>query len=62
MPETEHDQSASTAAFRAFADQSGDDVPAAWSMRAPAKRVVILAVAVVCVAIALAVIAMAFTG
>ncbi len=62
MPETEQDPSASTAAFRAFADQAGGEVPPAWSMRAPAKRVAILAVAVVCVAIALAVIAMAFTG
>ena len=44
MPETDNDPSASTASFRAFAQQSDDDVGSA--KRAPASRGIIIAVVV----------------
>jgi hypothetical protein len=49
MPETENDPSASTASFRAFAQQSDDE--AARRRSTPVNRAVIFAVAIVCAAI-----------
>jgi hypothetical protein len=64
MPERDHDPSASTAQFRAFADDgsSGGDSVQPWTMRARGNHVAILAVAVVAVAIILAIIAFMFIG
>jgi hypothetical protein len=50
------DVSGSTAEFRAFAHRSGEAEPP-WSMRAPVRKVGLLAVIVVVVAIVLIVIA-----
>jgi hypothetical protein len=62
MPNPEHDPSASTARFRAFANgRSGSDT-APWSMRAPSNRVTILAGAVVAVAVVLFIIALLVLG
>jgi multisubunit Na+/H+ antiporter MnhC subunit len=61
MPNPEHDPSASTAQFRAFANErSGDSAP--WTMRAPRNRVLVLAAAVVGVALVLFVIALLVLG
>jgi hypothetical protein len=50
------DSSRSTAEFRAFASRSGEpDSP--WRMRAPVRKIALLAVVVIVVAIVLAVIA-----
>ena len=50
------DASRSTAEFRAFASRSGEpDSP--WRMRAPGRKIALLAVVVIVVAIVLAVIA-----
>jgi hypothetical protein len=49
MPEIDNDPSASTASFRAFAQQSDDE--ATQRRSAPANRAVIFAVAIVCAAI-----------
>jgi hypothetical protein len=50
------DTSRSTAEFRAFASRSGEsDSP--WHMRAPGRKIALLAAAVIVVAIVLAVIA-----
>ena len=54
MPETDNDPSASTASFRAFAQQSDDEFVS--GRRAPASRAVIIAVVVVCVAIVIGII------
>ena len=63
MPEREHDPSASTAQFRAFADgRSGSDSAQPWTMGARRSQVAILAAAVVGVAVVLAVIAFVFIG
>jgi hypothetical protein len=63
MPERDHDPSASTAQFRAFADgRSGGDSVQPWTMRARGNHVAILAAAVVAVAVILAVIAFMFIG
>ena len=43
MPNPEHDPSASTAQFRAFANGRSGSETAPWSMRAPRNRVAILA-------------------
>ncbi len=62
MPKPEHDPSASTAQFRAFANgRSGSDT-APWSMRAPRNRVAILAAAVVVVAVVLFIVALLVIG
>jgi len=50
------DNSRSTAEFRAFANRSGE-TEAPWNMRAPGRKVALLAVAVVVVAVVLAIIA-----
>jgi multisubunit Na+/H+ antiporter MnhC subunit len=61
MPTSEHDPSASTAQFRAFANErSGDSAP--WTMRAPRNRIVVLTAAVVGVALVLFVIALLVLG
>ena len=62
MPNPEHDPSASTAQFRAFANgRSGSDT-APWSMRAPRNRVAIFAGVVVAVAVVLFIIALLVIG
>ena len=62
MPNPEHDPSASTAQFRAFANgRSGSDT-APWSMRAPRNRVAILAGVVVAVAVVLFIVALLVIG
>jgi hypothetical protein len=53
------DASRSTAEFRAFANQAGETP---WTMRAPGRKVALLAAVVVGVAIVLAVIAIAVAG
>jgi hypothetical protein len=53
------DSSGSTAEFRAFVSRSGTDAESPWSMRAPGKKVALLAGAVVAVAIVLVIIAIA---
>ena len=50
------DASGSTAEFRAFASRPGE-AESPWSMRAPGRKVVMLAVVVVVVAVVLALIA-----
>jgi hypothetical protein len=56
----EADRSGSTAQFRAFVDSSGGpEATQAWSMRAPRRRVGLLALVVVGVAVVLALIAIA---
>jgi type II secretory pathway component PulM len=62
MPNPEHDPSASTAQFRAFANERSGSETAPWSMRAPRNRVAILAAAVVIVAVILFVIALLVIG
>jgi len=62
MPQPEQDPSASTAQFRAFAnDRAGSD-SAPWTMRAPRNRVAILAAAVIAVAVVLFLIALLVIG
>jgi hypothetical protein len=61
MAESEQDQSANTARFRAFAQQGEDDLPAPWRMRASGSRVLLFAVGVVCVAVVIGVIAFALS-
>jgi hypothetical protein len=51
------DASRSTAEFRAFANRGGE-TEAPWSMRAPGRKVVLLAAAVVGVALILVIIAL----
>jgi hypothetical protein len=51
------DSSGSTAEFRAFVSRSGTETEAPWSMRAPGRKVALLAGAVVAVAIVLVIIA-----
>jgi hypothetical protein len=64
MPTPEHDPSASTAQFRAFAsERSGTGTDSApWTMRAPRNRVMVLAAAVVGVALVLFIIALLVIG
>jgi hypothetical protein len=52
------DSSRSTAEFRAFAS-SGGEVQSPWSMRAPGRKVAMLAAIVIVVAIVLVIIAVA---
>jgi hypothetical protein len=51
------DSSASTAEFRAFASRAGGEDERPWAMRAPGRRIGLLAAAVIGVAVVLAVIA-----
>jgi hypothetical protein len=53
------DTSRSTAEFRAFVGRSGSEPEAPWHMRAPGRKVALLAGIVVAVAIVLAIIAIA---
>ena len=53
------DSSGSTAEFRAFASRSGGEVEAPWNMRAPGRKVALLAGIVVVVAVVLIIIAVA---
>ena len=53
------DSSGSTAEFRAFADRSGSDGESPWSMRAPGRKVALLAGIVIGVAVVLILIAVA---
>jgi type II secretory pathway component PulM len=62
MPTPEHDPSASTAQFRAFASERSGADSAPWMMRAPRNRVMVLAAAVVGVALVLFVIALLVIG
>ena len=54
----DEDPSASTARFRAFTERAEEDKRAPWSMRAPASRVLLLAIAVVVVAVLVGAIAL----
>jgi len=51
------DTSRSTAEFRAFADRPGSEAEQPWSMRAPVRKVALLAGVVIGVAVVLAIIA-----
>ena len=62
MPNPEHDPSASTAQFRAFANGRSGSETAPWSMRASRNRVAILAGVVVAVAVLLFIIALLVIG
>jgi hypothetical protein len=53
------DTSGSTAEFRAFASRSGGEVEAPWNMRAPGRKVALLAGIVIVVAVVLIIIAVA---
>jgi hypothetical protein len=52
------DTSRSTAEFRAFADRSGSEAEQPWSMRAPVRKVALLAAIIVAIAVVLAVLAL----
>ncbi len=62
MGNPEPDPSASTAQFRAFADERSGADSAPWQMRAPRNRVAILAAAVIGVAVVLFLIALFVIG
>jgi hypothetical protein len=62
MPNPEHDPSASTAQFRAFASERSGADSAPWTMRASRNRVAVLAAAVVGVALVLFIIALVVIG
>jgi type II secretory pathway component PulM len=62
MPNPEHDPSANTAQFRAFASGRSGSETAPWSMRAPRNRVAILAAVVVAVAVVLFIVALLVIG
>jgi len=51
------DTSASTAEFRRFAAEQNTDAAAPWSMRAPGKRVALLAASVIGAAVILGIVA-----
>ncbi len=53
------DTSGSTAQFRAFASRAGAETESPWSMRAPGRKVALLAGLVVLVAVVLVIIAVA---
>jgi hypothetical protein len=53
------DSSGSTAEFRAFADSSSSEGESPWSMRAPGRKVALLAGIVIAVAVVLILIAVA---
>jgi hypothetical protein len=56
------DSSRSTAEFRAFVSQPGGSAETPWNMRAPGRKVALLAVSVIVVAIVLAVVAIAIVN
>ena len=56
--QNEADSSRSTAEFRAFVGEYGPEVTQPWTMRAPRKRVGLLAAIVVGVAVLLALVAL----
>jgi hypothetical protein len=58
MAELSEDHSADTARFQAFVQHREDEPPTAWEMRAPAKKIGLLAAIVVAVAIIAALIAL----
>ena len=62
MPDRDMDPSASTAQFRAFADERSAADSAPWQMRAPRNRVAILAAVVIGVAVVLFLIALLVIG
>lgn len=62
MSEFDEDPSASTAQFRAFADNAASDNPAPWHMRVPPSRVFLLAAAVVVAAVVVGTIALTVAG
>jgi hypothetical protein len=62
MSDRDLDPSASTAQFRAFADERSGADSAPWQMRAPRNRVAILAAAVIGVAVVLFLIALFVIG
>jgi len=51
------DTSASTAEFRRFASGANAETAPPWSMRAPGKRVALLAITVIAVAVILGIVA-----
>jgi hypothetical protein len=51
------DSSASTAEFRAFANRAGAEEERPWAMRAPGRKVGMLAAVIIAVAVVLAVMA-----
>ncbi len=53
------DTSRSTAEFRAFANHPGSEPESPWSMRAPGRKVALLAGVVIAVAVVLVIIAIA---
>ncbi len=53
------DTSRSTAEFRAFASRSGGEAESPWSMRAPGRKVALLAGVIIVVAVVLVIIAIA---
>ena len=62
MSEVEEDPSASTARFRAFAQAKDEDLPAPWKMRAPVRKIGLLAAIVVAVAALVAILASVLAG
>jgi hypothetical protein len=56
------DASRSTAEFRAFANRATGETEAPWAMRAPGRRVALLAGIVIAVAVVLILIAIAVIG
>jgi hypothetical protein len=56
------DASRSTAEFRAFANRLGGEAEAPWAMRAPGRRIALLAGIIVAVAVVLILIAVAVIG
>jgi hypothetical protein len=56
------DASGSTAQFRAFASRMSSEGEAPWTMRAPGRKVALLAGTVVVVAVVLAIIALAIAN
>jgi hypothetical protein len=58
MAELDEDRSADTARFQAFVQHRDDEPPPAWEMRAPAKRIGLLAGIVIAVAVIAALIAL----
>jgi hypothetical protein len=56
------DASRSTAEFRAFASRMGGETEAPWAMRAPGRRIALLAGIIIAVAVVLILIAFAVIG
>ncbi|MGD0553544.1 MAG: hypothetical protein ABSA93_01050 [Streptosporangiaceae bacterium] len=58
----DEDPSASTARFQAFTERPEEDTRAPWSMRVPASRVLMLAIAVIVVAVLIGAVALSLAG